>query len=177
MVTYFEEEELLSIFDDPRRVINGDESGFQLNPKGKFAYVARGSKEVIEVNSDPKTQMSVMFSLAADGYAFKPCIIFPGKRMTQTLKDSIPSDIDYDITETGWQNQQSFLRYIDLLDKQLNERQVPRPVVYFLDNHVSHLSYEVIVFSLFLSLSVTLYNSLFLFLFSYSSPTLLFLFI
>lgn len=140
---YLEDESLIPIFDEPDRILNMDESGFALNPKKKFSVVAKGSREVLEVNPDSKTQMSVSFCLSASGHCFRPCIIYKGKRLSPGIKDSLPDGINYDLTDNGWQTAESFIRWIDMLDDELNKLGTKRPVVLFLDNHVSHLSFEV----------------------------------
>lgn len=143
---YMKEESLLDIFDDPDRVLNMDESGFLLNPKGRLSIVAKGAREVLEVNIDSKTQMSTSFCLSASGHTFRPCIIYKGKKLSPGIKSSMPNGINYDITENGWQTAASFIRWIDMLDNELKSRGTKRPVVLFLDNHVSHLSFEVSCF-------------------------------
>lgn len=142
-ITYMKEEALLEIFDDPDRILNMDESGFLLNPKGRLSIVSKGVREVLEVNSDSKTQMSTSFCLSASGHVFQPCIIYKGKKLSPGVKSSIPDGINYDITDNGWQTAASFIRWIDMLDNELKMRGTKRPVVMFLDNHVSHLSFEV----------------------------------
>lgn len=75
---YLMEESLLNVFDEPDRILNMDESGFVLNPKGKLSIVAKGSREVLEINPDAETQMSTSFCLSASGHTFRPCIIYKG---------------------------------------------------------------------------------------------------
>lgn len=95
ILRYIEEEGLTGIWSDSRRILNADESGFRLHPGRSYAYVQRGTKDVFEVSKDSKATMSVMFTIGADGHIYRPFIIYPGIKLSKTIKNSIPSDIDH----------------------------------------------------------------------------------
>lgn len=42
---------------------------------------------------------------------------------------------------TGWQTAESFLAYLRKLNEELNTKKVKRPVLLFVDNHASHITY------------------------------------
>lgn len=127
---------------DPRRLLNGDESGFELTPSG-YAYVKTGTK-ALKVTFNGKAQVTVLFCFSAAGVTLKPHILFDGKRQTDRLKDSIPGNITFDMTDSGWQTSASFMRWLrDCLVVQLKELGIPFPVILFIDGHSSHDTLEV----------------------------------
>lgn len=74
--SYLENEDLMHLLNDSTRWINGDETGYELNPKPGKVLAAKGSKNVNFVEtSNPSERLSVMYTFSADGYAFSPQII------------------------------------------------------------------------------------------------------
>ena len=64
------------VFDDPKQVGNGDESGFQLNPTpGKFLAALGASHVYRRATGEPKAQVSVMFNFLASGHVLPPQLI------------------------------------------------------------------------------------------------------
>lgn len=143
IINYCQEENLMDVWDDPKRIINADESGFRLLVGGQWGYVPRGTKNVIEVSSSAKDTMSVLFTIGADGHIYCPFIIFPGERLSTKLTESIPKGVNYSKTASGWQNQKSFMESLTMLNSELIAREIQKPVILFLDNHSSHASLEV----------------------------------
>lgn len=47
-------------------------------------------------------------------------------------------------TDSGWQTGESFYNFVTMhLDKELKERNIKRPIMYFVDGHTSHLTYRL----------------------------------
>lgn len=68
MKQYLIDHGLIDILLDPSRVLNGDESGFCLNPISKNVVATSGAKNVpiVEMGSS-KQNITVMFTFCADG--------------------------------------------------------------------------------------------------------------
>nr|CAI5854571.1 unnamed protein product [Callosobruchus analis] len=112
----------MEILNDPSRVFNADESGFQLCPKTKKVLAPRGAKNIYEVDvGQAKASITVLFTFAAAGNITPPMIVYPYKRL--------PSDIVNSIPDPPW----------GVLHPHLKKAGVKFPVILFLYGHKSHL--------------------------------------
>jgi hypothetical protein len=91
--SWLEEENLLHCMNDPSRILNSDEKGFDLNPKSAKVLAERGAKNVYQVESaKPKQRISVMYTFAANGKSYKPQIILKsGLRKTPEVAFALGS--------------------------------------------------------------------------------------
>lgn len=142
---YFAEKDLLDVLDDPKRVFIGDESGFQLCPNTGRVLAMKGAKDVYDVEtSSSKESITVMFTFSAAGESCTPMIVFNYQRIPQKVAESIPSGWGIGKSENGWMTSEVFFEYIgNVFHPYLLKENIPLPVIYFLDGHKTHLTYEV----------------------------------
>ncbi|KAF9411310.1 hypothetical protein HW555_009875 [Spodoptera exigua] len=83
--SYFEQNNLLDVLEDPSRIFNCDETGFFLCPKGKQVLVRRGSKKVYSrVANDEKECLTVLNGFQCCGlYPFGPDNVNYDKLLTK----------------------------------------------------------------------------------------------
>lgn len=137
---YITENNLSDILKDPRRVLNGDETMFLFDPVTKSVIASKGNRNVYLVQqADSKKNITVFFTFDADGYMFPPDAILPYKRLPQQVLRILPADWGIGKSERGWMDRENFLAYIqNILYPSLVARNVPFPVIYFVDGHSSH---------------------------------------
>ena len=132
---------------DPRRVLNSDECP---NPWGGTG----GHKKVVGAVGEPcrrlvsaaREHTSLDVCIGLDGYLFGAHLIFGGKLIQrQMIPDNtkVPGSI-ISVTEKGYQTGQTLLHTIQVWDKDLVARGVPKPVVWMTDGHASRLSLSVL---------------------------------
>lgn len=141
---YLEENNLLDVLNDPSRILNGDESGFCLNPIPKKVIAEKGKKDVsfVETTSS-KENITVMFSFAANGSIIPPDIILARKRLDLATLRCFPSDWGIGKSDNGWMDTQNFVLYIKkILYPALLKSKTTFPVIYFVDGHSSHVALE-----------------------------------
>ncbi|KAJ8929586.1 hypothetical protein NQ314_017693 [Rhamnusium bicolor] len=111
---------------DGDRIYNGDETNFQLCPKNNRLLAPRGAKNVYEVDqAQPKSTLTVMFSFSA------------------SVK-SVPDDWSIGKSDTGWMKAEVFYEYVGYIFYPfLVKNNVKFPVIYFLDGHKTHLTYNL----------------------------------
>lgn len=132
------------ILNDPSRIINMDEAGFEHYPSSGMVFVHKSQKDVYNVARNAKEQTTVLWAFQASGEALKPHIVFAGKRLTNELKTATPDSVTIGLTESGWMTQVHFAHYLEnILVPQLRAKGVQFPVIVFLDGHSSHDSIEV----------------------------------
>nr|CAI5848770.1 unnamed protein product [Callosobruchus analis] len=132
----------MEILNDPSRVFNADESGFQLCAKTKKVLAPQGAKNIYEVDvGQVKASITVLFTFAAAGNITPPMIVYPYKRLPSDIVNSIP-DPSWGVahSDSGWMNSEIFYEYMaNVLHPHLKKAGVKFPVILFLDGHKSHL--------------------------------------
>lgn len=137
------EDELEDILSDPKRMLNGDETSFYLDPTVDKVIAMRGERNVYKVDQgQAKKNITVMFTCSADGKIFPPMVVLPYKKIPLDVTQSVPSEWGVGKTDSGWMNKECFLKYIvKILHPQLAEENL-LPVIYFVDGHSSHTAWE-----------------------------------
>lgn len=145
IMQYLRANGLEDVLTDPRRILNGDETGFPFDPVTKAVLASKGNRNVYLVQqADPKKNVTVLFTFDADGYMFPPDTILPYKRLPKQLIMNFDSDWGIGKSDKGWMDSENFVAYIqNVLHPSLVRRNVPFPVIYFVDGHSSHTGYEV----------------------------------
>lgn len=133
---------LINILLEPTRVFNGDESAFFLNPAGNKVLAGRGQKTVYQqINSNEKECLTVLVMANAAGKLAPPMVIFKYDRVPRDIAESVPDDWGIGKSESGWMNGATFFEYIsNIFHPFLIKENITRPVILFIDGHVSHLT-------------------------------------
>lgn len=130
------------LMDSPSCIFNCDETGLPLNPSSFKVIAKKGSKNVSNITSNKKNQITVLACTSAAGYAIPPFIVFARSTYHPHLsKGEVPGTM-YGMTPKGWMTQQLFLEWF----KQHFLKYIPsaRPVLLILDGHSSHYCPEFI---------------------------------
>lgn len=110
---YHEGKNLLSIFQDPSRIFNCDETAFFLCPKGKKVYVKKGQKQVYTITgNDEKECLTVLFTANAAGELAPPMIVFSYERVPSNVVQQIPNTWGIGKSENGWMTGETFYEFI-----------------------------------------------------------------
>lgn len=136
------ENDLISVLQDPRRVFNADETAFFLNPKPGKVLAEKGSKSIYtQGGADEKFNITVLVTGNAAGELAPPMIVYRYARIPQNIADLMPPFWAIGKSENGWMTQETFFEYItNVFDPWLEKNLIEKPVIFFLDGHVSHLS-------------------------------------
>lgn len=151
--TYLESKQLTNILDDPTRVFNCDESAFFLQPKGGKVLAKRGASSVYTAGTnDDKENLTVLVTANAAGDLGPPMIVFKYERIPAHIAQSVYNvDKTWGIgrSESGWMCGSTFYEYItNVFVKWLDNHQIKRPIVLFVDGHVSHMTMPLSKFCL-----------------------------
>lgn len=143
--THFEENDLLQVFEDPKRIFNCVETGFFLCPKDK-QVVPRGCKSVYNRHADDEF-LTVLVNASADGNMAPPMAVFPYKTLPDSIKSTFPSWWGLGNTDSGWMNMETFYEYVvNVFYPWLLLKKTTLPVVLFLDGDTSHISLPLTTF-------------------------------
>ena len=94
--------------DSPSCMFNCDETGLPLNPSSFKVVALKGSKNVSNITSNSKSQITVLACTSAAGYAVPPFIVFARNTYHPHLsRGEVPGTM-YGMTPKGWMTQKLF---------------------------------------------------------------------
>lgn len=139
--SYLEEKGLKDILQDPSRVFNTDESAFFLSPKAGWVLCKRGEKHLYNFCGDEKENLTVLITANDTGQLAPPLIVFKYERVPAHISASVPDDWGIGKSESGWMCGSTFYEFItNIFDPWLQQQNIQKPVLFFLDGHKSHLT-------------------------------------
>lgn len=142
---YLKEINAEDVIKDPRRILNGDETSFNLCPKTGKVLAPKGYKNVYQINAgNEKETITVLLVFTASGETVVPMVVFPYIRPPREIVNSMPPNWFLGRSESGWMVTEVFFEYIaNGVNTWLNDQKIKKPVVLFVDGHKSHLSLEL----------------------------------
>ncbi|KAJ8933432.1 hypothetical protein NQ314_013988 [Rhamnusium bicolor] len=116
------------------RIFNCDETAFFL--------VRRGQKITHNIiNSNEKVNITTLIMANVAGQMAPYMVVVNLKRLSKTLRESVPPSWAIEKLENGWMTNQTFYEYITgVFYPWLVESKIQFPIVLYLDGHVSHLT-------------------------------------
>ena len=119
-----------------------DETGVTIVQKPGKVVAELGKKCVWEITSAEKGKThTVVVCTSASGFVLPSMIIYPRKRIAESLKEGGVPDTLYACSATGWINEELYSRWFDFF---LERIPPTRPVLLIADGHPSHISIDVI---------------------------------
>ena len=110
---YIIDNNLEEVMNDPSRIFNGDETGFQICPSTGRVLAEKGSKNVYSIDEGPsKENITVMFSFSANGKKCCPVIVYHYKRISEQIAQSVPAEWGIARSNKGWMTCKVFYEYI-----------------------------------------------------------------
>ena len=131
--------------NDPSRIFNGEETGFQICPSTGHVLAEKGAKIVYSIDeSSPKENVNVMFPFSANGKKCYPMIVYPYKRIPEKIAQSVPAEWGIARSDRGWMTCELFYEYFaNIFHSFLVSQGVIFPLVLFVDGYKSHLTYQL----------------------------------
>lgn len=127
-----------NVLEVPERVFNMDESGFTLAPKIGVVLGPRGRHVYDERTASDKENVTTLFAVNASGMFAPPLTIFKYDRIPSNVAKSAPKHWGIGKSENGWMTAECFFEYItNVFVPFVREKQIPFPIVIFVDGHVS----------------------------------------
>ena len=92
------------------RQYNGDETGFQLDPKSPKVLSPKNQVIYTEAGGT-KEQLTVLITTRADGLIMPSAIVYPYKRyVPKDIVDDVPESFVIGRSDSGWMNSEIFFR-------------------------------------------------------------------
>lgn len=108
--TFLADVNATDILENPSRILNADESGFQLCPKTGKILGPKGWKNLTEVKQGKsKENLKALVTFTADGRICLPVVVFPYVKPPRSLVQSMPANWILGKTEPGWMRSEVFL--------------------------------------------------------------------
>ncbi|XP_072395058.1 uncharacterized protein [Diabrotica undecimpunctata] len=103
----------------------------------------KGSRNVYEIEHNPKVNLTVIFTFSAIGNILPPMIIYPHKRLPNDILSAVPNSWGIGLTENGWMDNKNFYEYIgNIFNPYLDRNNITRPAILFVDGHKTHLTVQ-----------------------------------
>jgi hypothetical protein len=132
------------LLKDPKRIINGDESGFQTNPVTSLVIGPKGFKDLYEARGSNKECITVMVTFNVAGDIAPPCIVFPYERIPAEISQNVNPEWSLGRSKSGCMTSPVFYGYVaNNLIPFLKNNNITFPVLFLIDGHKSHISFEV----------------------------------
>lgn len=137
--TYLEKSDFVDILNK----FNADETAFMLCPKGEKVLGIKGQRNVYEVHSgSDKEILTVLNNVNAAGTIAPTMIVYPDKRLPQSIYKAIPLDWSIGRSDKSWTTGENLYEYVvNIFFPWINEQKIQLPIIMFLDGHKSHLPY------------------------------------
>lgn len=130
----------------PDRIFNVDETGITSVQKPCKVLSKKGLKQVGKVTSAERGKtVTAVCAISATGVYIPPVLIFPRKRMVDTLMNGAPTGAKGFVTDSGWIDKNVFLKWLQHFSEHVRPSKENK-VCLVLDNHCSHTSLEAIDF-------------------------------
>ncbi|XP_063625003.1 uncharacterized protein LOC134796734 [Cydia splendana] len=141
ITTYIEGIGLKDVLDEPSRIFNTDESAFFLSPKAGRVLCKQAEKHLYQFCGDEKDNLTVLLTANATGQLAPPMIVFKYDRLPAHITATVPEHWGIGKSESGWMCGSTFYEYItNIFNPWLEEQKIPKPFLFFLDGHRSHLT-------------------------------------
>lgn len=139
---FLKENNFEDVLEDPARVFNGDESGFAISPKTGKVLGPKGWKNLYVIKSGKeKENITVLIVFNAAGKICPPLVVFPYVRPPRALIENVPDSWVIGKSDSGWMRGDVFYEYIaNDFNSWLNQNEVKRPIILFIDGHRSHMT-------------------------------------
>lgn len=138
---YLKEAQLTDI--TPDRIFNSDET-ISLNPVTEKVLAKKDAKNVTQVTgNNEKENVTVLVTGNAAGQLAPTFILFKGKGLPDNVAEYAPEEFSFGCSENGWMQSNTFYEYIaNIFNPWLEEKKIKKPVIMYLDGHVSHLTLD-----------------------------------
>ena len=134
----------MEVFSDPQRVFNMDETAMCLAATGGLVIAGKGKPTYDVLANCNKENITTLFTVNAAGKIAPPLTIFKYERLPKSCIDKAPANWGIGKSESGWMTYVAFYEYFtNVFLTWILDKRITRPVIVFLDGHVSHMSYEL----------------------------------
>ena len=145
-------DEFKDCFKDGNRIYNQDETSVQVGGNSGKILAERGTKVLYNVGGSSREHVTASFTVSATGSCVPVRLVYKGVRnvAAQHLKD-LPTTgksgaWKFGVTSNGYVTRESYLDILRDLDTHLEENNVTRPVILFMDGPNCHISLQAAEF-------------------------------
>jgi len=131
----------------PSQIWNMDETGITNVHKPCRVVASKGSKQVSKITSGERgSTVTVICAMSSAGVYLPPMLIFPRKRMADSLMMGAPPQSIGCCSSSGWTDSSLFVTWLEHFVKFTNSSSTA-PHIIIMDGHHSHKSLAAILFA------------------------------
>lgn len=88
--------------EDPKRILNADETDFNICPKTCKVLAGKGEKNVYQTEKrSAKENITVLFTFSASDFCCHPVVIYPSKTVPDRVMLIVPKGLGIGRSDTG----------------------------------------------------------------------------
>lgn len=132
------------LLQQPDRIFCADECNFRVSSKtGRVKLVLKlvGNESAVIVGAND--QMSAMYTFSARGCTPNLFLTYKGKKLKPDIKQKIPVDVEYAMSDDGCIDEEAFMGYLTELNHQIEKKNIEKPVLLFLNGDKSNDTLQV----------------------------------
>ena len=159
---------LSEVWKDPRRIHNQDETALEFGSEHQTVLAPKGHKgPLYNIGGSSRDHVTLSVTVSASGAVTGMRVVYSGKRMSKEekeLRDNLPQDgvtgrWRFSKSEKGYVNREIFLDILKDLSDYLDENNIERPVVLFIDGFSGHLGLAIAEFCEEFGIQLILFHS------------------
>ena len=137
---------------DPRRIFNQDETAVEVGSECQRVLAEVNTKVVYSISGGSREHITTSFVCGADGSMVPPRCIYKGVRnVAQTHLKDLPKngksgEWKFSVSEKGYITRDLYVEVLRDLDRFLTDKEIPRPVILFIDGANPHISLQAAAF-------------------------------
>lgn len=132
-----------NLCNQPTYIYNMDESGLPLNNRPPKVIAEKGKREVVSLTSVERGEnVTIVACCNASGNFIPPLVIFKGVRQRPELQDSLPTGAVACMSDSGYINEDIFLKFLEHFQKHRAQGRV----LLIVDGHTSHSALPALEF-------------------------------
>lgn len=144
--SYLHKNNLFHLLHDRNKVANCDETYLWFAANEGQVFTRKGARKgTKKTTCDPKTHLTVLHTILADGNFMSPYVVYNNERMPPEVVKNFPAEgVQCGKTKSGWMDSDTFLDYLKKVIKPyLDKNGINDGFLLLVDNHWSHTSLEV----------------------------------
>lgn len=142
---FLEDANSTDLMNNPDRIFNLDETGVQMCPKAGLILGPKNYRATYDIASGKEKEcLTVLCNFSASGEIVPPFIVYPLKRISKEIVNSVPDDWGIGRSDSGWMTGQTFLCYVkEIFLPWVKSKNIELPILLLVDGHKSHISMEL----------------------------------
>ena len=107
-----------NLLTTPKQVFNVDETGISIVHKPGKVLAELGRRNVYALTSAERGKThTILICISASGFSIPPLMVYPRKRVPDSMREGAIPDTMFEVSESGWINQEIYTKWFDFFSQ------------------------------------------------------------